>query len=108
MTDGYFFDPAALEGDALIFDGWSTRLDAMEAAIPVDLAPTDFSFIPGAQDVYSSYQKAAGILQAYIRAGSNEMDGFARTLLETVRIYMEAEEFSAADIARVNEEMDEL
>jgi hypothetical protein len=108
MTDGYTVDPAALERDALTFDEWTKTLDGARDAIPLDLNPIDFSQILGAQDVYAAYQAAATALHAYIDGGSNTFDGFARTLLTSARVYMEAEGYSADDVARVTMEMEAL
>jgi len=108
MSDGYTVNPAALEHDALQFDDWSKELDAVQEAIPVTLSSLDFSVIPGAQDVYAAYQRAADALNAYVGEGSKEFDGFARALLKSAILYLEAEGTSADDVARLNQEMDDL
>ena len=106
--DGYVVDLEALEQDAVTFDGWSIVLDGVQGAIPLNLSPLDFSVIPGAQEVYQAFQAAAGIIADYVGEGSDQFDGFARTLLNSVKIYLVAESASAEDIARVTRELEEL
>lgn len=104
----YLIVPASLEADALTFDSWSQELDGYQSGIPTTLVGSDFSLIPGAQDVWSQWQKASTALGTYIGEGSDMMDGFARTLLETVRIYMEAEDYAQSEINRVTQELNQL
>lgn len=108
MTDGYVVEPAALEHDALAFDGWSQDLDSVQKALPDSLSPLDFSLIPGAQDVYATFQQAVSALHAYVGDGSDEFDGFARALLKSALAYMTAEGYSAEDVARLNLELESL
>ena len=108
MSDDYTLNPSALEADGKTFDAWSQELDAYVAGIPTNLVESDFSWIPGASEVWSRWQAAKESLGTYIAQGSDMMDGFARTLLETVRSYLEAEGLSQDDIDRVTRELSEL
>jgi hypothetical protein len=108
MTDDYTLLPASLEGDALTFDTWSKELDGYQKGIPTNLVSTDFSDIPHAQEVWAQWESARGALDTYIGQGSDVMDSFARTLLQTVKIYLEAEDFSQSEVDRVVKELDEL
>ena len=104
MSDNYSLVPASLEADGLTFDRWSIELDGYQKGIPA-IARSDFSYIPGAQDVWSQWLAATSALEKYIGQGSDVMDSFARTLLETVRVYMEAEDFSQSEVDRVMKEL---
>lgn len=108
MSDDYYVNPSALEHDGSTFDTWSIELDGYQAGIPTTLVSSDFSLIPEAQNVWAQWVKAKASLSEYIGEGSDMMDGFARTLLETLRIYMEAEDFAQADIDRVTKELEDL
>jgi hypothetical protein len=106
MTDGYVLRPETLEHDATqAFGPWSDSLDKMEKSVPVDMASSDFSNIPGAQDVYAVFQDTAEKLQGFIKDGSAEFDGFSRALLNSVAVYMAAEGYSEADIQRISGEL---
>jgi len=108
MADDYSLVPASLEGDAMTFDAWSMELDGYQEGIPDTLVSSDFSFIDGAQDVWAQWEAVRKALGAYIGDGSDTMDSFARTLLETLRIFMEAEDFSQSEVDRVVKELSEL
>jgi hypothetical protein len=108
MADGYHVDPAVLEKDALLFDDWTKVLDKASDDVPVEINAIDFSIIPGAQEVYSAFLASATALRDYIDSGSRTFDGFARTLLTTAKLYMEAEGFSNDDVARIEQELADL
>jgi hypothetical protein len=108
MTDGYVVVAAALEADAATFGRWKAKLQTIKAAVPAEFNPDAFSYIPGAQDVYTKYTSAARALRDYIAEGSVVFAGFERTLLKTVVMYAEAEKLSSADIAKVQAELASL
>lgn len=109
MSDSYTVDPDALRFDAVErFDAWSQVLDSVASAIPTDLKAGDFSWIPGGPELFRDYTAASRHLVTYVTTGSETFDGFARRLLQTAQAYMEAEEYTAAELAQVQAEMDAL
>jgi hypothetical protein len=105
LVDGYVIKAKALEADAATFGSWSKRLAGMAMAIPVDLTPDDFSYIPLAQNLYQAYQASAKAVQAHIEQGVAVFTGFERTLLTTVVTYRDAENLSEADVKKVQSEL---
>jgi hypothetical protein len=105
MADGYVIKANALETDAATFGKWSTRLTGMAAAIPIDLAADDFSYIPLAQTLYQAYLASAQTVKGHIEQGAAVFTGFERTLLTTVVTYREAENLSEADVKKVQAEL---
>ena len=110
MTDAeeYFVDAAALERDAATFQTWGDELESMADAVPVDVSTDAFSLLPGAADVRTRFLDAATVLQNYLHDGAAEFSGLAEKLDSTLRIYTEAEDASADDVARVSRELDSL
>lgn len=82
--------------------------DSVASAIPTDLKAGDFSWIPGGPELFRDYTAASRHLVTYVTTGSETFDGFARRLLQTAQAYMEAEEYTAAELAQVQAEMDAL
>lgn len=109
MTDGYVVNPDALRDDANIyFSDWKGDLDAIRDAVPDSLSSSDFSNIPGAQDIYTLFTAKADQLVTYVNNGSKQMDVFARTLLLTARDYMIAENYSTEEVNAVRQELNDL
>jgi len=110
MTDSSKFhvDVAALERDAATFAGWGDELRSMADAVPVDVTTDAFSLLPGAPDVRTRFLDAATALRDYLNDGAAEFAGLAERLDSTRRIYTEAEDASANDVARVSRELDSL
>ena len=107
-TNEYFVDAAALERDAATFAAWGDQLESMAEALPVDVSTDAFSALPGAVDVRTRFIDAAMGLQNYLHDGAAEFSGLAEKLDTTLRLYTEAEDASAGDVARVSRELDSL
>jgi hypothetical protein len=105
MTDGYSVDPAALQHDATLFAQWSERFNTIAAAAP-DLA--DASAVPGARGVLDAYRDAVAALRELAANEAAECDAFAARLTETIRLYADAEEQTAQDIATLSTELESL
>jgi len=110
MTDPneYVVDAAALEHDATAFRSWSDELDTMADALPLDLPAEAFTVLPGAGDVHAHLIETATMLHDYLNDGAAELSAVADKLEATLRIYTEAEDASADDVARVSRELDSL
>ena len=104
----YSVDVAALEHDATTFEAWADELESMADAVPVDVRSDAFSLLPGAPDVFTTFTDAATRLQNYLHDGAAEFLGLAEKLDTTLRLYTEAEDASADDVARVSRELDSL
>jgi hypothetical protein len=110
MTDAteYFVDPAALRRDAEQFSSWRGELESMADALPVDVAAPAAIVVPGLGDALLRLQGAASALQDYLHDGAEELGAIGSKLTETLRLYTEAEDASADDVARVARELDTL
>lgn len=110
MTDShdYLVDAAALEHDATAFESWRDELDTMADALPLDLPVASFTLLPGASDVHAHLIAAATALHDYLNDGAAELSAVADKLGATLRIYTEAEDASADDVASVSRELDSL
>jgi hypothetical protein len=106
VSNDYVIEPDALEHDGLLFDDWSQELDRYREGIKQPLDSSDFSLL--GLEVLKKYIGALAAIGAYIEQGSDVMDGFGRALLQTVKIYMEAESYSQEDVDRVTKELNEL
>ena len=87
-----------------VWEDASDRLLAAKAAIP-EIATPDFSRPFGAPELAAAYSEAAARLGRYLEQGSDEFLLFERRLLMAVKIYGEAHEMSAAQIAALEAEM---
>lgn len=110
MTDSgeYFVDAAALQHDVATFTSWRDELDTMADALPLDLPVASFTLLPGASDVHARLIATATALHDYLNDGAAELSAVADKLEATLRIYTEAEDASADDVARVSRELDSL
>ena len=108
MTDEYFVDAAAVQRDAEQFLSWSHEVEAMAAALPVEIARDAFALIPGVDDAISRVTSAATVLRDSLQASAANLDAIATKLQATMRIYTEAETASTDDIDRIARELDTL
>jgi hypothetical protein len=103
-------DPDALQSDANDhWQPWSLKLESWKTTVQ-DLSYTrdDFSIIPGSDDVYSRFGTACDVIGEYLHTGEEIFEGFARALLSTAIEYMAAEGDTQEEIAKVEQEMEQL
>ena len=106
MIDGYGVDPKDLDHDAKVFARWSESLAVIGKGVPRSMVSEDFSFLPGAQEIYTEFVMAASVIAQYIDQGAKIFRGFEHRLLKTEEIYLTAEADSQADIERINKELE--
>jgi hypothetical protein len=78
---------------------WSERLSTMKGKVDTSLSSEEFSFIPGAGDVYTAFVAAQTRLEDYIAGGVTAFQAFRDLLMETSVEYLEEEGASAAEVA---------
>ncbi|MGV8885361.1 MAG: hypothetical protein ACOH1T_07205 [Microbacteriaceae bacterium] len=108
MDNSLRMDAPSLERDARVFASWSGELDAIRAALPAELTVSDFSDLPGARAVRSSFSDLLSTLESYITQGSREFASVARSLSETARDYASTEESAEQEIRRLAREVNDL
>lgn len=103
-------DPDALRTDANdSWQKWSLKLAESNKIIDgLTYSGSDFSLIPGSDEVYASFEKATSTLHTYIATGEEIFEGFARALLDSAIAYMEAEGDAQSEIDAVEREMETL
>lgn len=105
MADAYSVDLSALRHDAARFTEWAGELTAIAKAAP-DLAGV--SNAPGVAGVLDAYREAVATLHELAAAEAAECTAFAERLTETARIYAEADEQSAQDVATLSTQLESL
>ncbi|MCR2816336.1 hypothetical protein [Microbacterium jiangjiandongii] len=103
-------DPDALRTDANdSWQVWSGKLAEAKGKIDeLSYSRPDFSLIPGSGEVYAAFETATTTLRAYIETGEEIFEGFARALLDTAIMYMEAEGDAQSEIDAVERELEAL
>ena len=107
-SSGYKVTEGAIEHDARKFADWKGEITKLDDPTRLVLVADDFSYIPGAQDVFQSYAVALAAVQDYVVQGADVFEGFARTLGTTALEYAKAEDGSAADVASLTQFLEDL
>ncbi len=101
MVEPFAVVPEDLHSDAQVWRTWQERLTTIADAVPVlgrGLIPTDFSLLPGAQEVAAAYAPIASDLDTELRAGSSTFEGIANKLTTVARQYEAAEQDNLSTI----------
>ncbi len=101
------YDEDALRADAMdSWQVWSGKLQGMKEDVQeLQAIGSEFSSIPGSHEVAANFVKARDALAAYLHTGEEVFEGIARALLATAIDYMEAENYAAEEVAKVEAEM---
>lgn len=103
-------DPDALRTDANeSWQVWSQKLAELKTSIDtLSYSRPDFAIMPGSGEVFAAFETATQTLRTYIETGEEIFEGFARALLDSAIIYMEAEGDAQSEIDAVEREMENL
>jgi hypothetical protein len=88
---------------------WSLKLADLKTQVDtLTYSRPDFALVPGTDEVFAAFETSLKTLSEYIHTGEEIFEGFARALLDSAIIYMEAEGEAQSEIAAVQREMGEL
>lgn len=104
------YDEDALREDANAhWQKWSQELEKLKLEVDgIVYSRPDFSLAPGSSEVYAAFETSLTTFRTYIETGEEIFEGFARALLDTAIMYMEAEGDVQSEIDAVQREMESL